>query len=72
MSMEDETRDFLVLIINTISKVLLWMMVNVFVGIYFGFAFFEVNPDWRNVLYYIFFVVSLFLLGRHLKNKWKL
>lgn len=72
MSMEDETRDFLVLIVNTISKVLLWMMVNVLVGIYFGFAFFEETPDWRNILYYIVFVVSMFLLGRHLKKKWNL
>ena len=70
--MEDETRDFLILIVNTISKVLLWMMVNVFVGIYFGFAFFEVRPDWKNWTYYLFFLTSMIMLGRHLKKKWKL
>jgi len=72
MSMEDETRDFLILIVNTISKVLLWMMINDFVGIYFGFAFFEVRPDWKNWTYYLFFLTSMIMLGRHLKKKWKL
>lgn len=39
MGMEDETRAFLVTILQTISIVLLWMMVNVFIGIYKGYAF---------------------------------
>ena len=72
MPMEDETRDFLVLIINTISKVLLWMMINVLVGIYFGLGFFEEKPDWKNWLYYFLFILSIFFLARHLKKKWKL
>ena len=72
MGMEDETRDFLVLIINTIAIVLLWMIVQVLAGIYFEFAFFENTPDWENILYYIFFIGTLFLLIRYLKKKWKL
>jgi len=72
MSMEDETRDFLVLIVNTISKVLLWMMLNVFVGIYFGLGFFENSPNWQNIVYYIGFLSSLIFLIVHLKKKWKI
>lgn len=72
MGMENETRDFLVLIANTISKVLLWMMINVFVGIYLGYGFFEGKPDWTNIVYYLFFVGSLFFLLKHLKKTWNL
>jgi hypothetical protein len=72
MGMENETRDFLVLIANTISKVLLWMMINVFVGIYLEYAFFEGKPDWTNVVYYLFFVSSLLFLIKHLKKTWNL
>jgi hypothetical protein len=70
--MEDETRDFLVLIVNTISKVLLWMMINVFTGIYLGYGFFENKPSWGNIIYYLFFLLTFYLLFKHLKLKWKL
>jgi ABC-type glycerol-3-phosphate transport system permease component len=70
--MEDETRAFLVLIINSIAYVLLWMMVNVLIGIYFGFAFFEGRPSWKNLLYYVLAFGTLFLILRMLKRKWKL
>ncbi len=70
--MENDTRDFLVLIVNTISIVLLWMMLNVLIGIYFGLAFFENSATWKNILYYIFFIVSLIFLVKHLKRKWNL
>jgi len=72
MGMEDETREFLVRILNTVSIVLLWMMANVFIGIYKGFAFFEEKPSWANYLYYVFLVTSFVLLIVHLKRKWKL
>lgn len=69
--MEDDTRAFLILIINTIAIVLLWMMACVFFGIYLGYGFFEVAPDWKNILFYIIFLSTLFLLIRRLWNKWK-
>ena len=72
MGMEDDTRAFLVRIMQTVSIVLLWMMVNVFIGIYKGYAFFEDQPDWTNYVYYAFFLASLIVLIIHLKRKWKL
>ncbi|MBL0181068.1 MAG: hypothetical protein IPP96_01790 [Chitinophagaceae bacterium] len=72
MGMEDETRAFLVKILQTISIVLLWMMINVFAGIYKGYAFFENKPDWTNYLYYSLFLASLIVLIIHLRHKWKL
>jgi len=72
MGMEEETRAFLTKILQTISIVLLWMMINVFIGIYKGFAFFEDRPGWTNYLYYAGFLISLVALIVHLKRKWKL
>lgn len=72
MGMEDETREFLVKIMQTVSIVLLWMMVNVFIGIYKGYAFFEDRPEWPNYLYYAFLLISFVVLIIHLKRKWKL
>lgn len=72
MGMEDETREFLVRIANTVAIVLLWMMVNVFIGIYKGYAFYEDIPGWENYLYYVFLVISFIFLFLHLKRKWKL
>ena len=72
MGMEDETREFLVRILNTVSLVLLWMIANVFIGIYKGFAFFEHSPAWPNYVYYAFLLISFGALFLYLKRKWKL
>ena len=70
--MEPETREFLVRIIQTISLVLVWMLVNVYFGIYKDFAFFESHANWTNYLYYVLSLASLLLLLFHLRRKWKL
>ena len=57
---------------QTIFLVLLWMLVNVFIGIYKNYAFFENRPNWTNYLYYAFFLITLVLLIVHLVRKWKL
>ncbi len=72
MGMEDETRDFLVRILNTISYVLIWMLLNVFFGFYMNFAFFENNSNWTNWLFYTLSLASLIWLILLLKRKWKL
>ena len=72
MGMEDETRSFLIKILQTISIVLLWMIANVFLGIYNDFAFFTGSPGWKNYLFYLFSVATLVALVIHLRRKWKL
>lgn len=72
MGMEDETRGFLVRIINTIAIILLWMMLNVFFGIYKNYAFFDTTPNWKNYLFYAFSIISFVMLVIHLRRKWKL
>ena len=72
MGMEDETRDFLVRILNTITIVLLWMMANVFFGFYKDYAFFNNRPNWTNYLFYSLSAISLVVLIIYLRRKWKL
>jgi hypothetical protein len=72
MAMEDDTRAFLVLIVNTMSLVLLWMMANVFFGIYIGYGFFEGSPSWENLLYYALAISSLVLILMRIKRKWNI
>jgi hypothetical protein len=72
MGMETDTKEFLVRIVNTISLVLIWMFLNLIIGIYNGLAFFENDISWKNILYYIFFLSSLIMLLAHLKKRWKL
>lgn len=70
--MEDETREFLIRIANTVAIVLLWMMANVFIGIYKGYAFFEDMPGWANYVYYAFLVISFIVLVIYIRRKWKI
>lgn len=72
MGIENDTRQFLILILNTISIVLIWMILNVLVGIYFGLGFFDGSPTWKNYLYYAIALTSLFFMVRYLLKKWKI
>lgn len=69
--MEDETRIFLVKIANSIAMILLWMMTNVFFGIYKQLGFFDGTPTWKNWLYYILAIASLVWVIFYLVRKWK-
>jgi len=69
--MEPEVREFLVKIVQSISMGLVWLLINMSMGIYFGFAFFEGSPTLGNYIYYIAFLSSLVLLILYLRKKWK-
>ena len=71
MGMEDDTRAFLVLIVNTIAWVLLWMIANVLVGIYWGYGFYEDKVGWKNILYYILALGTLIFMIWYIRRKWK-
>lgn len=69
--MEDETRAFFVLIANSIALLLVWMIANILVGIYWNYAFFEGFPGWKNILFYIISFALFFFIARHIIRKWK-
>lgn len=69
--MEPEVRAFLLKIVQSISMGLVWLLLNMTIGIYYGYAFFEDHPDFGNYIYYAGFILSFILLFRYLKKKWK-
>jgi|688.fasta_scaffold1483692_2 hypothetical protein len=69
--MEPEVKAFLLRIINSLSMVLLWMMLNMTAGIFYGLAFFEESPSVANILYWCFCLISFVALLAYLRNKWK-
>lgn len=71
MGMEEETSRFFALIANSIALVLVWMIANILVGIYWGYAFFENAPSWKNILYYIISLILFLFIARHIIRKWK-
>ncbi len=71
MGVEQETRDFFIKIANSIAIVLLWMIANVYLGIYFGLGFFDGSPSFKNIIYYIISLLTLYLVIRYLVKKWK-
>ncbi|MBC7933858.1 MAG: hypothetical protein H7Y86_00670 [Rhizobacter sp.] len=71
MGMEDDTRAFFVLIANSIALLLIWMIANILVGIYWNYAFFDGSPGWKNIVYYIVSLVAFGFLARHIIRKWK-
>jgi len=69
--MEPEVREFLLKIVQSISMGMVWLLVNMSIGIYYGFAFFEGMPTLGNYIYYVAFLASLVLLILYLRKKWK-
>lgn len=68
--MEENTSKYLILIANSIALLLLWMIVNVFFGIYVGYAFFDSAPAWYNILYYVAALTTFLLMARFILRKW--
>ena len=69
--MERDTKDFLKKIVQSIFLALLWLCLNMTMGIYNGLLFFEDSITLANIFYYLFLVVSLIALIRFYWVTWK-
>lgn len=69
--MEPEMRAFLVRVLYTITMGLIWMIMNMWAGIYMGWLFFENNMKTGNVIFYSFMVISLVALIWYYMRLWK-
>lgn len=69
--MEPEVKAFLLLIVQSLSMTMLWMLVNMTIGIYFNLAFIDDHITLWNILYYLFFLGTLAFLILYLAKKWK-
>lgn len=70
MGMEDDTRLFLITIMQTVSLLILWLLINIFVGLYLQFGLFDSRPSLKNIIYYAVFIIGCFFLFKHVKKKW--
>ena len=70
MGMEDDTRLFLITIMQTVSLLILWLLINIFVGLYLKFGLFDSRPSLKNIIYYAVFIIGCFFLFKHVKKKW--
>jgi uncharacterized membrane protein YpjA len=57
--LEPGIRKYLIRIINTLSLGLLWLALNSTAGIMYGYAFAEGQIKLGNILFYIWFLLSL-------------
>ncbi len=69
--MEPEVKAFLLMIVNSISMAMLWLLANMTVGIYFNYAFFDESPSLSNIIFYLFLITSFIFLFLYLRKKWK-
>ncbi len=69
--MEEDAREFLVRVLNTISMASVWLIVNMVAGIYFELGIIHEKWTLLNVLFYLWFPASIVLLLWYFKKKWK-
>ena len=70
-SMENDTRRFLNKIITTLGLGLLWLFINMTMGIYNRWFFFNNKPTTGNYIYYAWAVLSLIGLLLLYRKIWK-
>ena len=56
--MEPGIREFFKRIVATVSLLILWMMINVTIGIKYNLAFFDTSIQWYNIVFYIWLIAS--------------
>jgi hypothetical protein len=71
MPMEPEARGFLRRVLFSVLLGILWLFVNMTLGIYFDLLPIYDRPDIWNILFYIFFVGSGALYTWFLRRTWK-
>lgn len=69
--MEPGIREMFKRLVTTISLLLLWMIINVTVGIKFNYAFYEEKIHWYNTAFYIWLVISFGFLMWLYKKIWE-
>jgi len=69
--MEPELKAMFIRIVKSISMTVLWMLTNVFLGIFMDFGFIHQNITIENILFYVFLAATLLLLIRYLLKLWK-
>ncbi len=67
---DPDVKKFLLKILNSISVVLLWMIVFATAGIYFQLGYVKDQPILYTILFYSVMAVTLFFVVRYLYRVW--
>ena len=68
---DPEVRDYFKRIVLSFFLGLMWLVINMTIGIFFEWMFFEGRPTIGNILFYIFMAATLLLYLRFLRRTWK-
>jgi ABC-type long-subunit fatty acid transport system fused permease/ATPase subunit len=68
--MEPEVVAFLQKIVWSLSAIMVWMMINILFGIKWGYAFFENGHTPGSIIFYLWIIISFFLLIRLYQKFW--
>lgn len=69
--MEPKVIQYLKRIVKTIVVGLIWMAINTKIGILNNYAFFEKTPAISNIVFYVWFITSLFFMLFYFFKIWK-
>lgn len=69
--MDKELREFFLRVLYSLTAVVMWMMVNVWGGIYLGWLFFGGSMKTGNIIFYIFMLLSFAGMIWYLVKLWK-
>ncbi|MBA2501133.1 MAG: hypothetical protein H0V30_15565 [Chitinophagaceae bacterium] len=70
--MEPDIKKYLLRILNSMSVIVLWMMINATLGIYLGWAMIDDKLRLINIIFYAWLLGSFIFLVYYLFRKWKL
>lgn len=69
--MEEDASRLLRKVVKTMSAAIIWLLVNMTIGIYFGWMFFYSKPTLGNYVFYSFMALTAVLLILYLRKVWK-
>jgi hypothetical protein len=69
-SMEPDVQEFLKKVVQSVFAGLFWLMLNMTLGIYFGFLFIKNGLSIPNLIFYSVFFVSLIILIMFYYRTW--
>ncbi len=68
--MEDDAKKFLMRVGKTLSAAFLWLLINVFIGIYMGWMFFYDKPTTGNYVFYSWMLITIVALLFYFRKVW--
>ncbi len=69
--MEPGIREFFKRLVTSISLLVLWMIINVTIGIKYNLGFYDDAIQWYNIVFYVWLAISFSALMWAYKKIWR-